>query len=83
MKVTWIGHIPATTAAEVGDRFDIEVTGHVPDIRPYVDRAACMIAPLRVGGGTRLKILDGWSMGKAIVSTSIGCDVLRADTTTT
>jgi len=50
----------------------------VPDVRPYVRDAACYIVPLRVGGGTRLKILDAWAMGKAVVSTSIGCEGLAA-----
>ena len=54
----------------------IELTGHVPDIRPFVAEAACFIVPLRSGGGTRLKVLDAWSMGKAIVSTSVGCEGL-------
>ena len=36
------------------------------------------IVPLRVGGGTRLKILDAWAMGKAVVSTSVGCEGLDA-----
>jgi glycosyltransferase involved in cell wall biosynthesis len=51
--------------------------GYVPDIRPHFAEAACSVVPLRVGGGTRLKILDAWSMGKAIVSTSIGCEGLE------
>jgi glycosyltransferase involved in cell wall biosynthesis len=59
-------------------RIGITLTGHVDDIRPCVDRAACYVVPLRIGGGTRLKILDGWAMGKAIVSTSIGCEGLDA-----
>jgi glycosyltransferase involved in cell wall biosynthesis len=40
--------------------------------------AACHIVPLRAGGGTRLKILNSWAMGKAVVSTSIGCEGLEA-----
>ena len=51
--------------------------GYVPDIRPHFAETACSVVPLRVGGGTRLKILDAWSMGKAIVSTSIGCEGLE------
>lgn len=51
--------------------------GYVPDIRPYFSKAECSVVPLRVGGGTRLKILDAWSMGKAIVSTSVGCEGLE------
>ncbi len=56
----------------------VTALGHVPDIRPHLAEASCCIVPLRVGGGTRLKILDAWAMGKAIVSTSIGCEGLAA-----
>jgi sugar transferase (PEP-CTERM/EpsH1 system associated) len=52
----------------------IEVTGYVDDIRPFVRKAAVYVVPLRVGGGTRLKVLDAMACGKAIVSTSIGCE---------
>lgn len=57
----------------------IEVTGKVPDIRPHVARAAVYVVPLRVGGGTRLKVLDAMASGKAIVSTSIGCEGIEAE----
>ena len=50
----------------------VVVTGYVDDIRPYVRKAAVYVVPLRVGGGTRLKVLDAMAMGKAMVSTSIG-----------
>jgi glycosyltransferase involved in cell wall biosynthesis len=43
-----------------------------------VQAASVFIVPLHVGGGTRLKILDAWAMGKAVVSTSIGCEGLGA-----
>lgn len=52
----------------------IVVTGFVDDIRPYVSQAAVYVVPLRVGGGTRLKVLDAMASGKALVSTSIGCE---------
>jgi sugar transferase (PEP-CTERM/EpsH1 system associated) len=52
----------------------IRVTGWVDDVRPYIAEAAIYVVPLRVGGGTRLKIADAMAMGKAIVSTSIGCE---------
>jgi len=61
------------------DRYAVELTGYVPDVRPYVREAACYVVPLRVGGGTRLKILDAWAMGKAVVSTSVGCEGLAAE----
>jgi glycosyltransferase involved in cell wall biosynthesis len=53
------------------------VTGYVDDVRPFVREAAVYVVPLRVGGGTRLKILDAMAMGKAVVSTSIGCEGLE------
>jgi glycosyltransferase involved in cell wall biosynthesis len=55
----------------------VSCQGYVPDIRPHFAAAQCSVVPLRVGGGTRLKILDAWSMGKAVVSTSIGCEGLE------
>jgi len=61
------------------DRYAVELTGYVPDVRPYVRDAACYVVPLRVGGGTRLKILDAWAMGKAVVSTAVGCEGLAAE----
>ncbi len=52
--------------------------GYVSDIRPMLAAARCCVVPIRIGGGTRLKILDAWAMGKAVVSTSIGCEGLDA-----
>lgn len=52
------------------------VTGSVEDVRPYIASAAVYIVPLRIGGGTRLKILQALAMKKAVVSTSIGCEGL-------
>ncbi|MFZ5979901.1 MAG: glycosyltransferase family 4 protein [Candidatus Zixiibacteriota bacterium] len=53
---------------------NLKFLGYVDDIRPEITKAAVYIVPLRIGGGTRLKILDALSMGSAIVSTSIGCE---------
>lgn len=52
----------------------VVVTGYVDDVRPYVAKAAVYVVPLRVGGGTRLKVVDAMAQGKAIVSTTIGCE---------
>lgn len=52
----------------------VEVTGEVPDIRPYLERAAVVAIPVRMGGGTRLKVVEGLAMGKALVSTTVGCE---------
>jgi len=54
----------------------IEVTGTVVDVRPYLQRAAICVVPLRVGGGTRLKIYEAMAAGVPVVSTAIGAEGL-------
>ena len=54
----------------------IKVTGTVPDVRPYLERAQVFVVPLRIGGGTRLKIFEAMAMEKAIVTTSVGAEGL-------
>ena len=55
-------------------RPNVVVTGEVPDVRPYLDAAAVVGVPVRMGGGTRLKVVEALAMGKAVVSTSLGCE---------
>ena len=74
--VTWIGRCSATDKEKFGGPDGVVFTGYVPDVRPYLHRAACVIAPLRVGGGTRLKILDAWACGSAVVATTQGSEGL-------
>ena len=54
----------------------IRLTGWVEDIRPFVARGSICIVPLRIGGGTRLKIFEAMAMGKVVVSTSVGAEGL-------
>jgi glycosyltransferase involved in cell wall biosynthesis len=54
----------------------VEVTGKVPSVIDYLRAATVVIVPLRIGGGTRLKIFEAMAMGKAVVSTSIGAEGL-------
>jgi glycosyltransferase involved in cell wall biosynthesis len=56
----------------------IELTGFVSDLRPHLAAAAAVVVPLRLGGGTRLKILETMAMGKAIVSTTLGAEGIEA-----
>jgi glycosyltransferase involved in cell wall biosynthesis len=56
----------------------VAVTGEVPDMRPYYEQACVAVAPLRSGGGTRLKILDALAAVRPIVTTTIGCEGLDA-----
>jgi glycosyltransferase involved in cell wall biosynthesis len=60
-------------------RDGVLVTGEVPDIRPYLQRAAVVGVPVRMGGGTRLKVVEGLAMGKAMVSTTLGCEGVRVE----
>lgn len=77
-EVSFIGRATAEEVSRYSGREGIRLTGYVDDIRPLVDAAACFIAPLRIGGGTRLKIVDAWAMGKAVVSTTVGAEGLAA-----
>ncbi|MGC9467177.1 MAG: glycosyltransferase [Anaerolineae bacterium] len=52
----------------------VEITGSVPDTRPYIRGAAVYVVPLLVGGGTRLKLLESTAMGKAIVATRLAAE---------
>jgi glycosyltransferase involved in cell wall biosynthesis len=54
----------------------IRVTGQVDDVRPHMERAAIYVIPLRIGGGTRLKVYEAMAMEKPIVTTSIGVEGL-------
>ncbi|MGD0921709.1 MAG: glycosyltransferase family 4 protein [Terriglobia bacterium] len=54
----------------------VEVVGEVADVRPFLTRAAVVVVPLRIGGGSRVKILEALAMGKAVVSTSVGAEGL-------
>lgn len=70
---------PPELLAISGQDTSIRVLGFVDDIRPYVAKAAVYVVPLRVGGGTRMKVLDSLAQGKAILSTSVGCEGIEVE----
>jgi polysaccharide biosynthesis protein PslH len=70
------GQPPPSLLALAGPR--VELTGFVSDLRPHLAAAAAVVVPLRVGGGTRLKIVEAMAMGKAIVSTTLGAEGIEA-----
>jgi len=70
------GRPPPGLLALAGPR--VELTGFVPDLRPHLAAAALVVVPLRLGGGTRLKIVEAMAMGKAIVSTALGAEGIEA-----
>jgi polysaccharide biosynthesis protein PslH len=77
VTLTVVGRDPYPGLVELAKRDpSIEVTGRVDDVRPFIERAAAYIVPLRIGGGTRLKIFEAMAMEKAIVSTNIGAEGL-------
>jgi glycosyltransferase involved in cell wall biosynthesis len=55
---------------------DITVTGRVPAVEPYLKQAALVLAPLRIGGGMRMKVLQAMALGKAVVTTPLGAEGL-------
>jgi glycosyltransferase involved in cell wall biosynthesis len=72
-----VGRNPSTALRTlVRGRSDVTITGRVDDVRPYIDEAACFIVPIRIGGGTRLKIYEAMAMEKPVVSTTIGAEGL-------
>lgn len=76
--VRWVGRASPEEQRLYRERYGVELTGYVDDVRPLIHDAACTVVPLRIGGGTRLKITTAWAMGKAVVSTSVGCEGLDA-----
>ena len=75
--LTIVGRRPAPKVRELaGKDSSITVTGTVPDVRPHLADAALMIVPLRVGGGTRIKIFEGMATGIPCLSTAIGAEGL-------
>jgi sugar transferase (PEP-CTERM/EpsH1 system associated) len=73
-----VGKNPHPRLAPLRDMPGITLTGFVEDVRPYVAAAAVYVVPLLTGGGTRLKVLEAMAMGKAIVSTTLGCEGIQA-----
>ncbi|MFL6213165.1 MAG: glycosyltransferase [Blastocatellia bacterium] len=77
VKLTVVGRNPTARLLALADADRrIKVTGRVEDVRPYIDRAAAYVVPLRIGGGTRLKIYEAMAMGKPVISTTIGAEGL-------
>ncbi len=72
-----VGSNPPASIAALASIPGVQVTGFVPDIRPYMADSAVYVVPLRLGVGIRGKILEAWGMGMAVVTTSVGCAGLQ------
>jgi glycosyltransferase involved in cell wall biosynthesis len=88
LQVLIVGKNPTHEIQHYAQKPNVVVTGGVPDVRPYYRRAWMQIVPLRIGGGSRLKIVESLAMGTPVVSTTIGAqglglvhdeDILLAD----
>lgn len=75
--ISWVGMASEEDRARYRE-LGIDLTGYAEDIRPIVRPTACYIVPLRVGGAARFKVLLAWAMGKAVVSTTAGCEEVGA-----
>jgi sugar transferase (PEP-CTERM/EpsH1 system associated) len=75
LRLCIVGRKPTEDIVSKGSA-NVEVTGVVDDVRPWLERADVVIVPLRIGGGTRLKILEAMAMGKPVVSTTLGAEGL-------
>ncbi len=71
-----VGRAPTPRVRALAREPGIDVTGTVDDVRPHVLAAALYVVPIRIGGGTRLKIFEALAMGKAVVSTTVGAEGL-------
>jgi len=76
VSLTVVGRNPSLHLTREAFKAKVSVTGTVTDIRPYVDVASIYIVPLRIGGGTRIKIFEALAMGKAVISTTVGAEGL-------
>ncbi|MHB1415206.1 MAG: glycosyltransferase [Chloroflexota bacterium] len=68
-----VGNSPAPAVRQLALLPGVEVTGPVPDVRPYLAASAVYSVPMRIGGGVRLKVLEAMAAGIPVVSTTLGC----------
>jgi glycosyltransferase involved in cell wall biosynthesis len=78
-RLQLIGANPTSAMkAAAADRKDIEITGPVESVLPYLKERCIMVLPLRLGGGTRLKILEAFAASRPVISTAKGAEGIRA-----
>ncbi|HTC25366.1 MAG TPA: glycosyltransferase, partial [Gemmatimonadales bacterium] len=75
-RFTMVGVRPGEAVRRLHNGNDVVVAGSVPDLEPYYRRAPLVVVPMRLGGGTRIKVLEALAHGKALVTTSIGAEGL-------
>src|SRR5215468_8062819 len=71
LKLTIVGADPPPSVKRLGQRQGVTVTGSVPDVRPYLHRAALMVAPLNIARGTQNKILEAMAAGVPVIASRV------------
>ena len=77
-RLTIVGANPSARVRSLTNRTGVELAGEVPDPRPYYHNHKVMVAPIRAGSGTRLKILESFAAGIPVVSTTLGAEGINA-----
>jgi glycosyltransferase involved in cell wall biosynthesis len=77
VRVSIVGRNPAREVLGHASRPGVSVSGSVPDVRPHLAEAGALVVPLRVGGGTRIKILEALAASRPVVSTTVGAEGLE------
>jgi polysaccharide biosynthesis protein PslH len=76
VRLTLVGPDPPEAVRALASQ-DVTVTGYVPAVEPFLERAAVVLAPMRIGGGMRRKVLEAMALGKAVVTTPVGAQGLE------
>jgi glycosyltransferase involved in cell wall biosynthesis len=79
-SLTVIGKNPPSDFVQIAHQNpnSIKVTGYVPDLTPYLEKAGVMVVPVRAGGGMRVRILEAFARGMPVVTTTIGIEGIEA-----
>lgn len=76
-ELVLVGRNPTARVTRLAERTPgMTMVGGVPDVRPYMEQASVFVVPIRVGGGTRLKVFEAMAMERPVVSTSVGVEGL-------
>jgi glycosyltransferase involved in cell wall biosynthesis len=79
--LTIIGKNPPADFLQAAEREPqtVQVTGYVPELRPYMEQAALVVVPVRAGGGMRVRILEAFALGMPVVTTTVGLEGIQAE----
>lgn len=79
VRFRMVGRVPPASLVALAQQHRVELHADVPDIRPWFASSDVMVAPIRAGSGTRLKILEAFAGGRPVVSTTVGCEGLDVE----